>query len=460
MKTIQGKEFGFSDVILYNHNNNEIIMIVNDTENLDKYKCTSDPKDAPIIIVPYKDEYEKQVIKYMKKIQKYEKVSDGIEVLYSDNTKVLFDLSNEQVIKNNFEAQKKLILDENSVISNSISEEEKNKRKIEITEKLKKGFVSILANLSIIEGNIKNNKGKKQTTKAEVFINNIFVNNSKILYQETINKNSPLLKYQQIININWNENLALEIVELLNNSYPNSIRNMNFENSKNEVNKILQSLVLLVTGNLNPETKVVNMIDLSKYFTLEKNRVLVYNAMIIARNAINELIGESTNNQVLDESNYSSINKISNEYKGAVNQLLNYEFKTLNDKEFLKLDNSTKWLITLIFELVNNIIPEESSIDIEVSGKIQKMYYRYFSDFVENRIYIPKIDENKNILYFDMSMNQLYSKEDMFALAGLSLLEESDIEPNPNIHELGISIGIEEKFNLVSEEIFNIKDFN
>ena len=456
MKTIQGKEFNFYDVILYNHNNNEIIMIVNDTENLDKYKYTNNPKDAPIIIVPYKNEYEKQVIKHMKKIQKYEKVSDGIEVLYTDNTKVLFDLSNEEVIKSNFEAQKKLISEEILAISSNLSIEEKNRRRADITEKLKKGFVSILANLSIIDSNIKNNKDKKQSNKE--LISNEYVNNSKDLYQEIINKNSFLLKYQEIIDINWNEKLALEIVELLNNKYPNSIKNMNFENSKNEIRKILQSLVLLITGNLNPETTKENMVDLSKFFDIEKNKVLVHNAMIITKNAVNELIGEPTNYQILDETKYSSVNKLPIEYKGAVDQLLNYEFKTLNDKEFLELDNSCKWLIILIFEQANNIISEESSIDVEVSGKIQKMYYRYFSDFVENKTYIPKIDKNGNIMYCEISTNTLYSKDEMFALAGLSLLEENNIEPNPNINELGISIGVEEKFNIISEEIFNINN--
>ena len=200
------------------------------------------------------------------------------------------------------------------------------------------------------------------------------------------------------------------------------------------------------------------MVDLSKYFDIEKNKVLVHNAMIITKNAVNELIGEPTNYQILDETKYSSVNKLPIEYKGAVDQLLNYEFKTLNDKEFLELDNSCKWLIILIFEQANNIISEESSIDVEVSGKIQKMYYRYFSDFVENKTYIPKIDKNGNIMYCEISTNTLYSKDEMFALAGLSLLEENNIEPNPNINELGISIGVEEKFNIISEEIFNINN--
>ena len=86
------------------------------------------------------------------------------------------------------------------------------------------------------------------------------------------------------------------------------------------------------------------------------------------------------------------------------------------------------------------------------------MYYRYFSDFVENKTYIPKIDKNGNIMYCEISTNTLYSKDEMFALAGLSLLEENNIEPNPNINELGISIGVEEKFNIISEEIFNINN--
>lgn len=457
MKTIQGKDFDFCDVILYNHNDKEIVMIVNDVENLEKFKYTGNPSDAPVIVMPYNIEFEKQVIKNMKKIQKYEKVADGIEVLYVDNTTVVFDLSNEEVVNNNLQAQKNLIKEEIAANFSSISKEEKEVRKKEISEKLKKSIVSILANLTLIADDFvsKNKKAKKQKNDSNIFINRNYVDNSKKLYQELLDKNSILLKYQQVVNINWNEDLALRIIELMNGSYFNSIKDMNLDTKINEVKKILQSLALIVMGNLNPEIKIDDMVELSNYFENQKDKVLVHNAMIISKNAVNELVGEFPDGQILDESNYSTINKILNEYKGSINQLLNYEFKTFNDREFLETNISSKWLITLIFEEINSLIPEDSSIEIEVAGVTQKIYYRYFLDTEKNNIYIPRVESDGSIEYYENSSNQKYTKNHMFSLAGL-LLEENSIDSNPNIKEMGISPIIDDKFNEFIEEMYNI----
>ena len=456
MKTIQGKEYDFSDVILYNHSDSEMIMMVNDQENLEKFKHTGNPDDAPVIIIPYNEETEKQTISNMKKILEYKVLESVIEVTYKDNTKVVFDLSNEEVVKNNLEAQNKLAKETIATSINNISEEEKNIKKQNTIEKLKKQIVTILANLTIVGDEIlsKSKKVKKKTLDEGLFINRQYSDNSRKLYQDIIDKNSLVLRYQQVINVNWDENIALSLIELLNNSNITSIQNMNFENSVNEIKKILQLLIIVIYNNLSPETAIENMINLTEYIDNEKDKVLVHNSMVIARNAVNELFGEQTIIPILDESNYSTINKFSNEYKGAVNQLLNYEFKTMNDREFLILNKSSRWIIISIFELVNSLISDESSIDIEVAGSIKKMYYRYFVNNIENKIYVPIIGTN-GIEYYEYKTKQMYSREDMFAVAGLSLLD-NNIEPNPNIHEVGIHSSIEEKFNSISEEIYNI----
>ncbi len=456
MKTIQGKDFEFSDVILYNHSDKEIVMIVNDPENLETFKYTGNPTDAPVIVVPYSEEEEKQIIANMKKIIKYEKVEDGIEIFYEDNTQVIFDLSNEEVVKSNLEAQNRLAKERIVTNISSISEEQKELRKNTLNEKLKKGIVAILADLTIFADDYisKNKKARKQEKSDNIFINRQYVDNSKKLYQEIINKNSCLLKYQQVINMAWDENSALQLIELINGSYSNSIKNMNLDNSVAEIKKLLQAIILIVMDNLNPNTNQENMINLHSYIDSLKDRTLIYNSMIVAKNAVNELVGDLTIMQTLDESMYSTVNKFTNEYKGAVNQLLNYEFKTINDSEFLSMNKNTRWIIISIFELVNKLIPEESSIDIEVAGVIKKMYYRYFADIIESKIYVPIINEN-GIAYYEGKTGNVYSKDDIFALAGLSLLENK-IEPNPNIHEMGIYPGIAEKFEATSEELLSV----
>lgn len=457
MKTIQGKEFDFSDVILYNHNDKEIIMIVNDQEYLEKFKYSCNPQDAPIILMPYEEEFEKELIKKMKKIKSYTLAQDGVEVVYEDDTEVVFDLSNEGVVRNNLNSQKELAKKEFITKVSNISEEEKENRKKDINVKLRKGIISILANLTLILEDCapKYRKNKKQKQEENIFINRRHTDYSNNLYQETVDKNVLLLKYQETLGINWNEDLALELVELMNGSYPNAIQSMNYDNASKEIYKVLSSFILLVTGNLSPEVETKDMIKLANFVDNQKDRVLLYNSMILAKNVVNELLGKYEDIDTLDETNYTTSDKFSLDYNGAIDLMLNYEFKTINDSRFLEMNKNSRWLILLIFEQINNLIPEESSIDIKVAGTIQKMYYKYFVNTENNKKYIPVLNMS-GIEYNEKNSNETYSKEKMLSLAGLNF-EDEETESDPNIIEKGICVETDDKFNSVTEEIYNIE---
>ena len=60
MKTLQEKEYNYSDVLLYkvrenNKNEKVILAIVDDEDQLAKYNFTGKPEDAPVAIIDYNE---------------------------------------------------------------------------------------------------------------------------------------------------------------------------------------------------------------------------------------------------------------------------------------------------------------------------------------------------------------------------------------------------------------------
>ncbi len=291
-----------------------------------------------------------------------------------------------------------------------------------------------------------------------------FTEAAKRLYQETIDKNSFVLRYQQVVNINWNEDLALEVIEVMNGVYPSRMQEMSAEDAHAEMTEVLQAFSLLITGNLNPETKYEDMIDLSSYVESQKDRVLIHNAMAVARNAMDESVGQPMNGQILDETEWSSVNKFSEEYKGAVDQLLHYEFGTVNDSDFLEMNAGARWTIVTIFQQANNTIPQWSYITrytSEATPREYDLYYRYFADDVEKKVYLPRPGVNGTVEYVWTDENcieqEVYTLDEMFALAGMSPVEEQrnlGIEPNPNIHQLGIQTEVDNRVDDAVAELY------
>ena len=295
-------------------------------------------------------------------------------------------------------------------------------------------------------------------------VNYDFTDAAKELYQETIDKNSYVLRYQQIVNINWNEDLALEVIELMNGVYPTRMREMSPEDAQAEMTEVLQATSLLITGNLNPETKEEDMIDLSKYVLNDKDRVLIHNSMVVARNAMNESVGEPMNGQILEESDWAMVNKFSDEYKGAVDQLLHYEFGTINDSDFLEMNAGARWIVATTFQQVNNTIPQWSYItrrSSEATPREYDLYYRYFTNDVEKKVYLPRPGVNGTVEYVWTDENcierEVYTLDEMFALAGLSTVEEQrnlGIVANPNVHQLGIQTEVDNRVDDATAELY------
>lgn len=486
MITKQGKEVNYSDILLYSVNKKDIIVIVNDEEQMKKFSRTKKGTDAPIAVVPYTDEEITTIIETMKQIDNYNIIAETIEVVYEDGTIVKFDASNETVIKSNFAEQKKA-KEKTKVVGSwaNIPEEEKNAKKKENKKKLTRGLAASLAAIMVAGGlySCKNgnfDKPKEVTgdmlnptdprkTEESVSTKSDFTKEAKALYKETAEVNPFILQYQQISNVKWNEELALEVVEFMNGVYPTSMTYMNAENAKAESVELMQAINLLIAGNLYAENKEEQMIDFSKYIANEKDRVLVHNAMVIARACIQESIGEPMNGKIIETD--EEINKFSKEYTNSVDRLLHYEFETINHADFLTASAGTRFLVASIFQNINNTIPQWSYITRESSETDKReydLYYRYFMDDYEKILYLPEPGQNGTNVYYAHWEDEEskchkegpYTEDVMHAMAGLSLLEEQrnlGIEANPNIRQLGIQTEVDNRVEDAMNEFFDLK---
>ncbi len=491
MKTIQGKEFDLNDVLLYNVVKDQIIMIVNDPEQMKKFNYTGLTVDAPISRVPYTKDAELEIIRNMKKIRNYKKQENYIEVNYTDKTKSKFDLSNEGVIKSILDAQSKINADVISANWSNITEEQKVENKKKVSKKWKKGVIGTLAVLLLIAGAIHHKddiadaiskRSKKDDPvnpvnpeQQEEVIDNKkkteeyyyaqaslydFTELGKRLYVETVAKENLVLKYQQVVNINWDEDLATKVVEYMNGKYPVDLLNATDQDASLRTTEVQQAWSLLLTSNLNPETNKNNMINFDEYFIREEDKVLVHNAMAVARNAMDETIGEPMNGYILEEGDYASVNKFSREYLGAVDQLLNYEYDTVRDSKFKEMASGARWTISNIFQQVNNTIPQWSYITREENGVDKKIYYRSFKDSQTGHLYYAIPGQNGTVDYRCDELNSTINEYEMFAMAGQSLLEEQrniKVKVNPNMHQEGIQVLVDETVDTAREDVFNLR---
>lgn len=505
MITKQGKEVKYSDILLYKVNKKDIIVIVNDEEQMKRFSVTGRHEDAPIAVIPYSDSELTNIIMGMKQISSYQVSSDNnINVNYVDGTNFKFDSSNEDIIRANLAEQRKCSQEKALGAWYGVSDEEKEKKKKETGKKVTKGLAAVLAATVIAGGLYAGSKAIKKSDKTtdntkpttssmstsetvanyEEFVNptdprkteeNVatrsdFTKEANTLYQTTVDVNPFILKYQQVANVTWDKELALEVVETLNGLYPTSMSYMNAVNAKAESTELQQAIQLIIAGNLNPETKESEMIDLSQYMVNEKEKVLVHNAMIVARACIQESIGEPMNGKIIEDD--SEINKFSRQYTNSVDQLLHYEFETINDPDFLVSSAGARFVIASIFQNVNNTIPQWSYVTRESSEQDTRtydLYYRYFYDDYEKITYLPEPGKNGTNVYYAYWSDEEskchkegpYTEDVMHAMAGKPLEEDETpemlgVEVNPNIHQLGIQTEVDNRVEDARTELFEL----
>ena len=136
--TKQGKTFDYNQILLFNVSNDNIVVIINDKEQLNKFRLTGNSSDAPIAVIPYTEEELKEIVSSMKPIVGYTEVSPNkLSVEYGDdikpyNTKVEFDSSNKEIIENNLIEQRKA--KERNAVGNWYDTEQNKETSTVVTE--------------------------------------------------------------------------------------------------------------------------------------------------------------------------------------------------------------------------------------------------------------------------------------------------------------------------------------
>lgn len=493
MKTLQEKEYNYSDVLLYkvrenNKNEKVILAIVDDEDQLAKYNFTGKPEDAPVAIIDYNEESERELIANMKRIKKCELVNGKAIVTYEDGEKRTFTGSNIETIREVLDKQedytKRQIIGEWDKLPEEKKEEQIKKNNSTWKKVLSGALAGVILTGGLyhgLKGLSKDNKTysnelpSEDDKKTETSITQNdeeykkYQEDGKKLHQETVNKNAYILKYQQVSDVKWDEVLAVEVVEFINGVYPKELEYMSEQNADARLTEILQAIQLLIAGNLNSETKADDMINLADYVSNIKEKAIINNAFVISRNVVSESIGEPVNGKIIESDD--EINNFSREYTNAVDEFMHHEFETINKGDFITSSMGCRFTTSSIFHFMNGMIPQWSYITRESSETDKReydLYLQYFQDDVEKDLYLPEPGKNGTVQYKCVYEDEkgrckekIYTEDEMLALAGISSEEEQrnlKIEANPNIHELGIYIQNKSALKRAQEEIMNLNN--
>ncbi len=260
-------------------------------------------------------------------------------------------------------------------------------------------------------------------------------------------------------NVKWDKYTALKVVELLNEHYPTASTYMNSENAKNATDQTLKVIEDIIRTNLDPNTKPEQMINLSDYVERDRDKAFLNNSMILTKDAVEEIMA----GKFIDETNWSSNEKV----RKATDALLNYEFDTTNDSDFLEMSAGVRFAIQTMYNEANKYVPEESYItrsQSEEDVREYDLYLIYFTNDLEKKVYLPRRTKDNKIEFvytYPDCKEERYTKEEMYALAGLSSFEEQKklgIEPKLWIWQMGIQVEIENRIDDAKTEIYNAKD--
>lgn len=515
MKTIQGKEFNYSDIVLYKLSGNQqkLIVFVDDKEQLEKLKESNDIKDTPIAFLINSSDEEKNIITKMKQIKSVDVVNGALQVKYEDGSEFLFDLDNENVISDVQKAQfdaKKVISEpvvekeqpapvvqpvvtepevkseepkkeENTNLDNgwaNISAEEKEATKKKLSASQKSKMAAILAAI-ISAGALSATKAFSNKDNLDPVLTptpspistplqtpelitvageNDYTAKAEQLVAETEAKDSFIITYQQAVGVKWDTELAKSVIEYANGLYPYAMSKMNAADAQNYLMQIEQAINLIIAGSLNSETAENNMINLADYISSKEEQALVNDSLMMARATVNASIGEPMNGKIIGENEWTGHAKFSQNYLTSVGNLLNYEYDVIYNSKYSKIYPAAQFIVASNFQNINYIIPtwkyvENSAVkDGEVGNRI---YYRYFSNDNNGDLYMPREASNGRSEYVlikdEKETGDVYDEDTMFAMAGQSLNPDYELH---NVKQIpGIKqYGIEQIMNNAVDE--------
>lgn len=352
-------------------------------------------------------------------------------------------------------------------------------KKKNTNEALTKGIAASLATLILASGiahhakdiknmvtNDENQIGMEDTilSRSEILNSDAQIKKyAKVLYKEYIDKD-----FEEKLEIEWTESLARSIVELGNGIYPTAFLSLEKSAQKSEMERLDKIIYELQRANLQTNGK--NIINLSDYIISPIDKAIINNSIMIGKNLTDKEYGHSYNDKLMH--NYQHIDTLEKNYNNPTEQLMDYEWETINSTDYLQTPIGTRLMITSIWDAINTELPIWTRSEREVSEVNRDehgLYYRYFIDTEDFMPYYPRENELHECEYYLTYLDnygcheKVYTEAEMYALAGLTdyykgtyKYEETGLEPDPDIHQFGLEVEVKNRHYEALETLANL----
>mgnify|MGYP004560993851 CR=1 FL=1 len=439
MKTIQGIEFNYDDIVLFHLSDSKVNILVNNEEQMAKYKETGNIKDLPVSIADNSASFEKKLLTKMKQIKAYKVVDNQVIVVYKDGTKMDFDITNLNDIKYVADAQK---------TQREINE--KNKRRATMAGILAGTFIGTYFITDGISKLVDNKKSNDTPINSEFVVGGEYKKQALEMFERL--EKTPFAK-----EVKWTPELAEGIIEYANGEYPLEMQTMDEEEALKKQEEIEYAIQTLISYNLSVTTdKIVNIAD---YVNSDKGRALINDALVMGR----ALSASDTSKKLISNSEWTTHAKLSSDKDEATENLMHYEYDTMYNSIYSELPASMRFIIASTYEMSNEYVPVWTHVTRERSEKDvreHELYFRYFINENNNyETFLPREIENNKVEYvltYKDCSEKVYDEITMYVMAGRLINENhkyGDVEQVPGMKQFGVEIEVNNRVDEAMEQM-------
>lgn len=439
MKTIQGIEFNYDDIVLFHLSDSKVNILVNNEEQMAKYKETGNIKDLPVSIADNSASFEKKLLTKMKQIKAYKVVDNQVLVVYKDGTKMDFDITNLNDIKYVADAQK---------TQREINE--KNKRRAIMAGILAGTFIGTYFITDGISKLVDNKKSNDTPINSEFVVGGEYKKQALEMFERL--EKTPFAK-----EVKWTPELAEGIIEYANGEYPLEMQTMDEEEALKKQEEIEYAIQTLISYNLSVTTdKIVNIAD---YVNSDKGRALINDALVMGR----ALSASDTSKKLISNSEWTTHAKLSCDKDEATENLMHYEYDTMYNSIYSELPASMRFIIASTYEMSNEYVPVWTHVTRERSEKDvreHELYFRYFINENNNyETFLPREIENNKVEYvltYKDCSEKVYDEITMYVMAGRLINENhkyGDVEQVPGMKQFGVEIEVNNRVDEAMEQM-------
>lgn len=439
MKTIQGIEFNYDDIVLFHLSDSKVNILVNNEEQMAKYKETGNIKDLPVSIADNSASFQKKLLTKMKQIKAYKVVDNQVIVVYKDGTKMDFDITNLNDIKYVADAQK---------TQREINE--KNKRRATMAGILAGTFIGTYFITNGILKLVDNKKSNDTPINSEFVVGGEYKKQALEMFERL--EKTPFAK-----EVKWTPELAEGIIEYANGEYPLEMQTMDEEEALKKQEEIEYAIQTLISYNLSVTTdKIVNIAD---YVNSNKGKALINDALVMGR----ALSASDTSKKLISNSEWTTHAKLSSDKDEATENLMHYEYDTMYNSIYSELPASIRFIIASTYEMSNEYVPVWTHVTRERSEqdvREHELYFRYFINENNNyETFLPREIENNKVEYvltYKDCSEKVYDEITMYVMAGRLINENhkyGDVEQVPGMKQFGVEIEVNNKVDEAMEQM-------